>query len=70
MFDHMAVYLGFTRETEHECEVESLSCGAGRTICPECGGDGDWTKYHPEPDTGPYPCVTCKGTGKIFVSIA
>ena len=64
----MIVYLGTKKETEHECEVEILPCGAGRITCPECGGDGDWTKYHPEPDSGPYQCVDCKGTGKILVS--
>lgn len=66
---NMRVYLGFSRETEHECMVEILSCGAGQITCYECDGDGDWTKYHPEPNTGPHVCVTCKGTGKIFISV-
>ena len=65
----MTVYLGFTRETEHTCHVELLSCGAGRISCPECGGDGDWAKYLPEPSSEPCPCVACKGTGKILISV-
>lgn len=65
----MIAYLGFRRETEIEVEPEDLGCGAGRVTCFECGGDGDWTKFHPEPELGPYPCVECKGTGKVLISI-
>lgn len=65
----MIAYLGFYRNTEVECEPVDMGCGAGQVDCFECGGDGDWTKYHPEPHLGPSPCVNCKGTGKIFVSI-
>lgn len=66
---HMTAYLGFRRETEVGCCVEDVGCGAGRVTCFECGGDGDWTKFHPEPETGPFPCVACKGTGWIMISI-
>lgn len=55
-----------------EVEVEDLSCGAGRIKCIECGGDGDWTKFHPEPhlfEGRPLRCVQCKGTGYQLVSI-
>jgi hypothetical protein len=62
-------YFGFLRETEIEVHPIDLSCGAGQIDCPECGGDGDWTKYHPEPEKGPYQCVVCKGTGKVLISI-
>lgn len=67
----MTLFLGFSRETELEQEVEDLGCGAGRTACPECEGTGDWTRFHPEPESldGPLACVDCKGTGYILVSI-
>lgn len=65
---HIA-YLGWRRETEAPCTPVDLGAGAGRVPCFECGGDGDWTKFHPEPEKGPYPCVECKGTGFVLVSI-
>lgn len=65
----MIAYLGFARDTEVECSPRDLGCGAGEVQCFECGGDGDWTKFHPEPETGPHPCVNCKGTGKVLISI-
>jgi len=36
--------------------------------CPECGGTGDWTPFHPEPCLFPngIPCVECKGTGRVY----
>ena len=64
----MTVYCGFYRNTEVECDPIDMGCGAGQIDCLECGGDGDWTKYHP--DNIPTICVNCKGSGKIFVSIA
>lgn len=65
----MTAYLGFLRTTEVECDVEILECGAGRVACFECGGDGDWGKFLPEPTNERYPCVQCKGTGKQLISI-
>jgi|GEM_PF-3385174 len=65
----MTAYLGLKRETLVECDVEVLECGAGRVTCFECGGDGDWGKFHPEPVPIPCPCVQCKGTGKQLISI-
>lgn len=50
--------------------IERLGGGVGRTDCWECGGDGDWTKFHPESETMPplsLPCVDCKGTGKRLI---
>ncbi len=50
--------------------VTDAGCGAGWTICPECGGDGDWTKFYPGPSSdGPIACVECKGTGRQLVSL-
>jgi hypothetical protein len=67
----MIVYCGFSRETPVAVEVIDRGCGAGEIACLECGGDGDWTKFHPEPDTlsAPMACVVCKGTGKQLVSV-
>jgi hypothetical protein len=66
----MQVDRGFSRSTVVMCEVDLSSGIAGKITCIECGGDGDWKKFHPEPETivGPYPCVECKGTGRVWVS--
>lgn len=68
---YMAVDHGFRRDNTriHPIEFVCLDCGIGRMTCPECGGDGDWSKFHPEELSGPMPCVDCKGTGKVLVSI-
>ncbi|HEY5798465.1 MAG TPA: hypothetical protein VIU82_25970 [Bosea sp. (in: a-proteobacteria)] len=67
----MIAYLGFSRATEVEVAPIDLGCGAGQVQCFECGGDGDWTKFHPDESLAPksLPCVDCKGTGKVLVSI-
>jgi DnaJ-class molecular chaperone len=68
----MIVYRGFKRETEVACDVTLLECGAGEIACIECGGDGDWTKFYPDPDmrlTTTMPCVECKDTGRTLVSV-
>lgn len=67
----MDVDRGFRRETIVTCLVDISSGVAGEITCIECGGDGDWTKFHPEPETltAPMRCIECKGTGRIYVSI-
>ncbi len=67
----MIAYLGFLRETEVEVHPVDLGAGAGEVPCFECLGTGDWTRFHPEPHLFPdgLPCVDCKGTGKVLVSI-
>ena len=40
---------------------------AGLVVCKECGGSGDWS-YGPTPDTCG-PCIDCKGTGEVLVSV-
>lgn len=65
----MVVYLGHLRETEVEVTPVDRGAGAGEVTCLECGGTGDWTQFHPEPEGGPYQCVTCKGAGRIFITI-
>src|SRR4051812_23857661 len=57
-------------QTETLPDVLDLGCGAVWIVCPECGGDGDWRKFHPEPELHPegFPCVECKGTGWVLVS--
>ncbi len=67
----MIAYLGFRRETEVVVQPIDLGCGAGEVQCFECIGSGDWTQFHPEPHLFPdgLPCVTCKGTGKVLISI-
>jgi hypothetical protein len=67
----MVAYLGLDRSTEVEVDPVDLGCGAGLVTCFECGGSGDWARFHPEPDLFPdgLPCVPCKGTGKVLISI-
>lgn len=51
--------------------VTDLGGGVGLIDCVECGGDGDWSKYHPEPELltpSEMACVNCKGTGKRHIS--
>lgn len=52
-----------------EQEVDIVMPGVGITACWECGGDGDWTKFHPEPHLllEKLFCVDCKGTGQRYV---
>jgi hypothetical protein len=71
MTEAMLIWRGFARETEVAVEVEPSGCGAGRIVCRECGGDGDWLKFHPEPELHRegFPCVECKGTGWVLVSV-
>lgn len=50
--------------------VTIVKPGIGLTDCWECGGDGDWGKFHPEPeilDVETSKCVNCKGSGKRYV---
>lgn len=51
--------------------IERLGDGIGKTACWECGGDGDWSKFHPEPQLFPngLKCVDCKGTGKRLLMV-
>jgi hypothetical protein len=65
----MIAYLGFKRTTEIEVEPIDLGCGAGEVACFECGGDGNWGKFAPEIVGADCPCVECKGTGRVLVSI-
>lgn len=67
----MIAYLGWKRETEVSVNPIDLGCGVGEVQCFECGGDGDWTKFYPEPETlgEQMKCVACKGTGRVLVSI-
>lgn len=66
----MIAYLGWKRETEVEVEPIDLGCGAGEVPCFECLGTGDWTPFMPYEEQGvQHPCVACKGTGAILISI-
>ena len=65
----MLAYLGFSRDTEVEVVPVRLGCGAGEGDCFECGGTGDWAPFHPDPPPEGLPCVDCKGTGRILISI-
>lgn len=64
----MVVYLAENCETAWEAEVSDLGAGAGRVICPECSGDGNWGKFAPEIVGPDCRCVDCKA-GFQMVSI-
>ena len=55
--------------TEITRDVATLKCGAGRIVCLECGGSGDWTIYHREHELTSGKCSACKGTGWMLVSV-
>jgi len=61
-------YLGWYRTTEVEIEVseEDVRRGYAEVGCFECEGTGWWAYMEPEEPGG--PCVTCKGTGKVYVN--
>lgn len=63
----MIAYLGSKRETEVYVEPTDLGCGAGQVPCFECGGSGIWAFMEPEIKAS--ACVSCKGTGKVLVSV-
>ena len=70
---HMVMYMGTKRETVYATTPhrEEHEIGAAQCTCPECGGDGDWTKFYPHPEelSEPMQCVECKGTGRIWVGL-
>jgi hypothetical protein len=52
-----------------ECEVELVSLGVGRTVCPECGDDqARYRSYFP-PELDIPECVDFKGTGYVYVDM-
>jgi hypothetical protein len=63
----MTVYAGKNRVTPVSVDIEVVTPGVGRTGCLECHGTGWWA--FAEPEIPGEPCVACKGTGRIWVSI-
>ena len=65
----MTVYGRWFRETMIEAEIEDLGAGGGEIVCLDCGGDGDLTKFHPEPETlaeSPSSPWTVRGKGESW----
>lgn len=69
MTEQMQVDRGMMRETVVLCDVDTSAGIAGTIACLECGGDGNWGKFAPEIVGADCPCVDCKGTGIMWVSI-
>jgi hypothetical protein len=65
----MSIYCARNNDSVVEREVVDLDGVAGEIACLECGGTGDWTPYLPPAEPGPQPCIDCKGTGRMLVSI-
>ena len=64
----MEVFFGRYRKSAGTRPVELVGDGiAGSVACFECDGSGDWP-FGPTPDDCG-PCIDCKGTGRILVSI-
>jgi hypothetical protein len=64
--DHMTLFAGASRDEKIPVEVRRLGAGVGEVTCLECDGTGIWTVL---PDDGPIRCTTCKGTGKVLISV-
>lgn len=64
--DHMTLFAGAYRDKKIPVEVRRLGAGAGVITCLECDGTGIWTVL---PENGPIKCTTCKGTGKVLISV-
>lgn len=66
----MILSMGFKRETIYKAKnVRRITPEIIECDCPECGGDGDWTKHMPDEEECPpnsVPCIVCKGSGRIF----
>jgi hypothetical protein len=65
----MTIYCAENCDTAIERQVERLDGAAGRIVCLECGGEGNWGKFAPEIVGPDYPCPVCKGAGLQLVSI-
>lgn len=64
----MEIFAGPMRESVGKREVKIVGDGmAGEITCFECSGTGEQS-YGPTPaECG--PCIDCKGTGRILISI-
>jgi len=69
MADRMTAFVAENNDTPIDCDVVRHGAGAGETECFECGGTGDWTPFHPDPQGQRIVCRDCKGTGRVFVSV-
>jgi hypothetical protein len=65
----MTVYCALNNDTAVDRDVALVGLIAGEIACLECGGTGDWTPFHPEPPPEGVPCIDCKGTGRMLVSV-
>ena len=65
----MTVYCAENCDTAVERKVQLLDGVAGRIVCLECGGDGNWGKFAPEIVGADFRCVACKGTGYQLVTV-
>jgi len=65
----MSVFCAENGNTSVERKVERLDDIAGRIVCLECGGDGNWGKFAPEIVGHDFACPVCKGAGFELISI-
>jgi DnaJ-class molecular chaperone len=66
--ERMTAFVALNGDTPIEVDVERLGGGAGRIRCPECDGSGNLSHFPPG-TARPGPCVDCKGTGLVLVSV-
>ena len=50
-------------------EIEPVSPGVGRIVCPECNGEPQSYQSLFPPELGVTHCINCKGTGFVLVSV-
>ena len=65
----MSVWGGENFVTERPVEIEPVSPGVGRIVCPECNGEPQSYQSLFPPELGVTHCINCKGTGFVLVSV-
>lgn len=63
----MMIHRGTLFGKSHKFVKKTALPEIGQIICMECGGSGNWP-FHTNPKFKDDKCVTCKSTGKVYVS--
>lgn len=64
----MSIWGGQNFVTEAVVEVEQVTPGVGRIVCPECEGNLERYRSFFPPEIGVIHCIDGKGQGWVYVS--